>query len=216
MGISQKVIEADRYNRQIVTLSGQISENEFYRGLPVIITIHKPDYTVEVLKIKTTGVGYFETFLIFNHESVRGIYRASASYQEQVDKNMDVTFEVTDREFDSSTTVSKPAPKILGNSESQKTSAQNNEKIPTWIKNNAEWWASGQIGDHAFVSGIQYMIEQDILQIPDLPENSSQNFKGMPMWVKNIAGYWADGTMNDEEFITSIQYLVEQGIIRIS
>jgi hypothetical protein len=113
-------------------------------------------------------------------------------------------------------TISKPTPQILDNSESQKTSAQNNEKIPTWIKNNAEWWASGQIGDHAFASGIQYLIEQDVLQIPNLPENSSQNFKGLPMWVKNIARYWADGTLNDDEFITSIQYLIEQGIIRIS
>jgi hypothetical protein len=216
MSISQKVIEANRYDRQIVTLSGKISEEEYHRGLPVIITIHKPDYSVEVLKIKTTGVGYFETFLIFNDESVRGVYRISASYIEQVDKNMDVTFEVISKEFDSSTTISKPVPQVLDNSQSPKSPEQNNEKIPKWIKNNAKWWASEQIGDHAFVSGIQYLIEENILQIPDLPETSSQNFRGMPVWVKNIAGYWADGIINDDEFITSIQYLVESRIIMIS
>ena len=27
--------------------------------------------------------------------------------------------------------------------------------IPGWIKNNAGWWADGQIDDNAFVSGIQ-------------------------------------------------------------
>ncbi len=215
MSISQKIIEADRYDRQIVTLSGRISDDEFYRGLPVIITIHKPDYTVEVLKIKTTGEGYFETFLIFNDESPRGVYRVSASYFEQVDKNMDVTFQVVDREFDSSSK-SNSGPQIFDTSESQKTLGQNSEKIPNWIKNNAKWWATDQIGDHAFVSGIQYLIEQNILQIPELPETSSKNFKQVPLWVKTIAGFWSDDKISDEEFIKSIQYLVGNGIIVVS
>ena len=216
MSISQKIIEADRYDRKIVTLSGRISQEEYHRGLPVIITIHKPDQSVEVLKIKTTGVGYFETLLIFNHESVRGVYRVSASYIGQVDKNTDVTYEVIDKEFDASTLNSKPVPQSLENSQSQKSSTQNDVKIPKWIKNNAKWWADEHIGDHAFVSGIQYLIEQNIIQISDLPPNSSQNFREMPMWVKNIAGYWAEDTISDEEFIKSIQYLVVNGIIIIS
>ena len=216
MSISQKVIEADRYDRQIVTISGTISEEEYLRGVPVIITIHKPDYSVEVLKIKTTGVGYFETFVIFNDESVRGVYRISASYIEQVDKNMDITFKVVNKEFDSSTAKSNPNTQIFDNSQSQKTLDQKSEKIPNWIKNNARWWASEQIGDHGFVSGIQYLIEQKILQIPDVPEPSSKNFRGIPPWVKNIAGYWAEDMISDAEFIKSIQYLVGNGIIIIS
>ena len=215
LSISQKVIEADRYDRQIVTLSGRISQEEYHRGLPVIITIHKPDNSVEVLKIKTTGVGYFETFLIFDDESIRGVYHISASYVEHVDKNMDITFQVIDKKYDSSTAKSKPGPQILDNSQSEKTLSKNNEKIPNWIKNNAEWWATGQIEDHTFVSSIQYLIEQNILQIPDLPETTSQNFRGMPIWVKNIAGHWADGLISDDEFIKSIEYLIEKGIIVI-
>ena len=88
--------------------------------------------------------------------------------------------------------------------------------IPEWIKNNARWWATEQIGDHAFVSGIQYLIEKNILQTPDLPETSSQNLKGMPVWVKNLAGYWAEGIIDDAEFINGIQYLVKSGIITVS
>jgi hypothetical protein len=215
LSISQKVIEADKYNRQIITLSGKISQDEYHRGLPVIITIHKPDYSVEVLKIKTTGVGYFETLLIFNDESVRGIYRISASYLEQVDKNMDITFEVIDKKLDSSSK-SSSGPQILDSSQSQKKSEQNNKKIPEWVKNNARWWATEQIGDHAFVSGIQYLIEKNILQTPDLDETPSQIFRGMPVWVKNLAGYWAEGIIDDDEFINGIQYLVKSGIIKVS
>jgi hypothetical protein len=37
--------------------------------------------------------------------------------------------------------------------------------IPTWIKNNAKWWADGTIGDTDFVSGIQYLIQQGIIKL---------------------------------------------------
>lgn len=40
-------------------------------------------------------------------------------------------------------------------------------KIPDWIRNNAGWWAGGAIGDKDFVSGIQYLIKEKIMQIPD-------------------------------------------------
>ena len=37
--------------------------------------------------------------------------------------------------------------------------------IPNWIKNNAEWWASGAIDDDAFIQGIQFLIKEGILEI---------------------------------------------------
>ena len=30
--------------------------------------------------------------------------------------------------------------------------------VPAWVKNNAGWWADGQIDDDSFVSGIKYLI----------------------------------------------------------
>ncbi|MFZ1075898.1 MAG: hypothetical protein WAN47_00525 [Nitrosotalea sp.] len=39
------------------------------------------------------------------------------------------------------------------------------QPIPAWIKNNAGWWASGQIGDDQFVQGLQYMITNGIIKI---------------------------------------------------
>ena len=38
-------------------------------------------------------------------------------------------------------------------------------EIPSWIKNNAGWWADGQIDDNSFVQGIQYMIKEGIMKI---------------------------------------------------
>jgi hypothetical protein len=38
-------------------------------------------------------------------------------------------------------------------------------KIPAWIKNNAGWWADGQIPDSTFVQGIQYLIKEGVIVI---------------------------------------------------
>ena len=37
--------------------------------------------------------------------------------------------------------------------------------IPDWIKNNAGWWANGQIPDSAFVSGLQWLISNGVMTI---------------------------------------------------
>ena len=44
------------------------------------------------------------------------------------------------------------------------TSSQNN-KIPDWIKNNAGWWAAGDIDDSSFVQGIQFLIKEGFMKL---------------------------------------------------
>ena len=55
------------------------------------------------------------------------------------------------------------------------------EKVPTWVKNNAKWWAEGNIEDDTFVSGVQYLMKEKIVDIPDLPEHASE--KAIPSFV---------------------------------
>ncbi len=108
---------------------------------------------------------------------------------------------------------------------SQKTSQTT---IPDWIRNNAKWWSEGAIGDSDFTSGIQFMIKENIMIIPDLPEEVTQmelkdekramgmeREQNVPDWVRNNAGWWADGLISDDDFVSGIKYLVEQGIIRV-
>jgi len=88
--------------------------------------------------------------------------------------------------------------------------------IPDWIRNNAKWWSEGNIADNEFVSGIQYLIKEGIMQIPET-EKSSMN-KGseeIPQWIKNNAEWWSQGLISDDDFVKGIQYLVENGIIRV-
>ena len=39
-------------------------------------------------------------------------------------------------------------------------------RIPDWVKNNAKWWADGQIGESEYMSSLQFLINQGIIQIP--------------------------------------------------
>ena len=38
--------------------------------------------------------------------------------------------------------------------------------IPDWIKNNAGWWATDQIDDAAYVTSLQWLISNKIINIP--------------------------------------------------
>ena len=85
--------------------------------------------------------------------------------------------------------------------------------IPSWIKNNAGWWADGTIDDNSFVQGIEYLIENKILVVSFQTIGSSE--EKIPSWIKNNAGWWADGTIDDQSFLTGIEWLVSNGIINI-
>ncbi|HII35763.1 MAG TPA: phosphate ABC transporter substrate-binding protein PstS [Nitrosopumilaceae archaeon] len=91
---------------------------------------------------------------------------------------------------------------------------ESTSSIPSWIKNNAKWWSEGQIEDPDFVSGIQYMIKEKIMKIPETKKGSGSS-QQIPGWVKNNAGWWADGMIGDSDFVKGIQYLVTNGIMTI-
>ena len=91
----------------------------------------------------------------------------------------------------------------------------NSPEIPEWIKNNAAWWADGQIDDNSFVTGIQYLINQKIMMIPETVQGSGNSDK-IPEWIKNNAAWWADGQIDDNSFVTGIQWLITNGIMKIS
>jgi len=85
--------------------------------------------------------------------------------------------------------------------------------IPEWIKNNADWWSNNQINDSDFVLGIEYMLKEEIIKIPQLPESESGDDQKIPDWVKNNAGWWAQDLISDGDFVSGIEYLVKKGIL---
>ena len=85
--------------------------------------------------------------------------------------------------------------------------------IPKWIKNNAGWWRDGLIDDSTFVQGIQFLVNENILNLP--PTYQGDGGSEIPIWVKNNAGWWAENRVSDEDFINGVNYLINQGIITI-
>lgn len=87
-------------------------------------------------------------------------------------------------------------------------------EIPSWIKNNAGWWADDQIDDTAFVQGIQYLITEGIMNIPPTESGESSGSE-IPSWIKNNAEWWSNDQIDDETFVSGIQYLITVGILQV-
>ncbi|MEW6588900.1 MAG: polysaccharide deacetylase family protein [Thermoproteota archaeon] len=86
--------------------------------------------------------------------------------------------------------------------------------IPDWIKSNAKWWAEDKIGDVDFTKGLEYLIEQKIIQIPTTQQGEGTERK-IPSWIKSNAKWWAEDKIGNSDFVKGIQYLIQNGIIRI-
>ena len=100
------------------------------------------------------------------------------------------------------------------------SSAQDTQ-IPDWIRNIAGWWAIGDISENEFLTGIEYLINNNIILIDFVPCNYEiQNqtispSKSVPDWIKNNASWWSDNLIDDTDFINGLQYLIEHKIIKI-
>jgi hypothetical protein len=92
------------------------------------------------------------------------------------------------------------------------TSPMFDYQIPEWVKNNAGWWADGQIPDSAFIDGIEYLVKNGLIVVP-ITESNSEDESSVPKWIKINAGWWADGQIDDKTFATGIEYLVKNGLI---
>jgi len=87
--------------------------------------------------------------------------------------------------------------------------------MPNWIRNNAEWWATGKISDSTFVTGIEFMLENNIIMISNIPSgNVSED--GIPVWIRNNANWWSQDLISEEEFVNSLKFLIQERIIVIN
>ena len=104
------------------------------------------------------------------------------------------------------------------------SSAQEETKIPDWVKNVAGWWANNEISEKEFLAGIEYLINNNIIYLVFMPCSGGAAEGGfqillegklVPDWVKNVAGWWATDKIEDTDFINGIKYLIEQELLAI-
>ena len=85
--------------------------------------------------------------------------------------------------------------------------------VPDWVKNTAGWWADGAISEGEFVKGVEFLIQQQIINTDAQTTSSEGTDASIPDWVKNTAGWWADGAISEGEFVSAIEHLVKTGTI---
>jgi len=100
------------------------------------------------------------------------------------------------------------------------SSAQDDAQIPNWVKNVAGWWASGLITENEFLTGIEYLINSNIILLDFVPCNDAiqsqyKTTKSVPDWIKNNASWWSDNLIDNVDFVNGLQYLIEYKIIKI-
>ena len=88
--------------------------------------------------------------------------------------------------------------------------------IPYWVKNNAGWWSDDKISDVDFITGIEYLIKNKIINLSSQNINKENSSGVIPPWIKNNAGWWSAGKIPDEDFLSGIKYLIENSIIKVN
>ena len=90
-----------------------------------------------------------------------------------------------------------------------------NMRIPSWIKFIAEQWSKGLIGDAEFANAIRFLVNANVIVIPDLPEAGQADRDDIPQWIKFNAEQWVNGALSDSEFVSGIKWIIENGIIQL-
>jgi len=175
----------------VVEIYGNVIE--YKEDAPIIFIIKKPDGTTQDFAVKGERTGDFKTRITIKDDWASGTYEISGSYEDKPLGNGSF---------------------VVNNLESSESAIQ----IPQWIKTNAGWWASNQIQDNDFVKGIEYLIKQDILKIPQTTQESETETESqqIPSWLRKNAGWWSEGAISNEEFVKGIQYLIQKNIVKIS
>lgn len=88
-------------------------------------------------------------------------------------------------------------------------------EIPDWVRDNAKLWSVTKISDQDFAKGLEYLIQQGIITIPQTVQTDSDSFDQIPSWLRKNAGWWSQGFLSDGEFVKSIEYLIDKGIIHV-
>ena len=180
-----------------LTFSGKVSKFNEDRSLQIVIF----DSDQNLILNKKFSVNSDTTFsneIILGDKFQEGKYTARAQYGS------------------SKVTIEKISFLIDPGSPKAQVDESSTTKIPDWIKNNAGWWADGQIDDNSFVQGIQFLIRDGLMVIPETAQGASSQSNEIPQWIKQNARWWADGQIDDNSFVQGIQFLIKDGLMKIT
>ena len=166
----------------------------------VYFTITEPDGKTYQAKVRVSGDGYYENFILIccNNVGTYSVYAEWRGYHIGT-----IAFDVTQKPK------SQPTPT---------PTAEPVTAIPGWIKTHAGWWAEGLINDETYLLGIEYLVKEGIIVMPQTGDYDSDFLspQAVPVWIKNNAEWWASGQIDDITYVSGIHYLIKVGIIKVS
>ena len=129
------------------TFSGSVNKYDEDRSLRISIFDSKNNL-IDTQKTPVKTDATFSHTVILDEEFSEGKFKIKAQYG-----SSKATVKITSFEIHSDDGTSLELAPSTGAS------------IPDWVKNNAGWWAEGQIDDNSFVQGIQFMIKEGLMKI---------------------------------------------------
>ena len=136
-------LQLDKFAYELPKRSGTTEVNvsgkfENWSGSSVSIDITRPDGKIDNLSTRSS-TGSFESMYIIKSDFPLGNYQLSANNVRDVQLGV-ISFKLNAQ------------------------SDQLEKLVPAWVRNNAGWWADGQIDDSSFVSGLQFLIKEGIIK----------------------------------------------------
>ena len=87
--------------------------------------------------------------------------------------------------------------------------------VPEWFKDNAAWWSDGRLSDADFVNGLEFLISQDVIDVPKDISISETSGEAIPDWLRTNTAWWSDGILSDSEFLKGVEWLIANGMINV-
>jgi hypothetical protein len=192
--IEAAITKIESTNRSPIMIEGVIPEQLILRGTPVEIQIKFPDGTVETGAVISTSSGFFEYPFSFDSKLDLGTYEILIKYNDKVieykiieivesESTVMVKSSVipewvkNNARWWSEGKISEQTflntleylvnEKIINIPKQFESSldVENEKHIPSWIKNNAGWWATDKISEEEFLKGIQYLIDNEFILV---------------------------------------------------
>jgi len=92
---------------------------------------------------------------------------------------------------------------------------QDEGNVPEWVKDSTNWWTLTKISDQDFLKSLEYMIENNIIKIPENKVFENEDELKMMSWIRNHLSVWSQNASSDDEFFKSTQWLMDNKLINI-
>ena len=131
------------HNDVILKFTGWYDNNNYQEWIRCELTHPEEHYAMKTTILREYTTATFDSYIDLNPDWNEGIWNVSCSW---LDEELSTfTFE------------------IIHGDEPEGYFDYKKTKVPTWVKNNAGWWAEGLIDDNAFAQGIEFLIKEGII-----------------------------------------------------